>query len=420
LEGKIVRRAKTAHHLAKFSRLQNSHTRKTLSPVVVILLIAGLFVAFVGIDLLVNYAAKEPEVYVGVDIGFGDENDVKRVADAVQGYANLIIIGSLRVTTQKDNLTRVCDYLYQKGLSFIIYVGFGKEGNFPPQGPPAEFFNETVTRWGNKFLGAYMFDEPGGKQIDYASNRPDKPVPKADNNTDAAIHFILSIEPYLSLIRGRAFYSAPCLKLFTSDYALHWFDYLCGYDIVFGEFTGNQSRQLAIAQTRGAAGALGGDWGTMITWKYEQPPYLEDGEQLYDDMVIAYQNGAKYIVVFNSPDQNPPINEFGILLPEHFEAMKKFWNYAKTNPKPTQSPADTAYVIPGDFGFGFRRPDDNIWGLWPSNATAQKIWNDVNNTLLPTYGMRLDVVYENTTDNVPANLRYRNLIFWNGTKVEKP
>jgi hypothetical protein len=72
--------------------------------------------------------------------------------------------------------------------------------------------------------------------------------------------------------------------------------------------------------------------------------------------------------------------------------------------------------LPRDWGFGFRRPDDNIWGLWPADSIAPKVWNDTQQ-LLTTNGMNLDIVYETRIDNVPITLPYKTLIFWNGTTV---
>ena len=89
-------------------------------------------------------------------------------------------------------------------------------------------------------------------------------------------------------------------QLFTSDYALYWYDYEAGYNTVFAEFTMNYSRSLNIALCRGAATVQNKDWGVMITWTYTQPPYMENGTELYNDMVLAYENGAKYIIVFDS------------------------------------------------------------------------------------------------------------------------
>jgi hypothetical protein len=286
--------------------------RQTALTITVSVFVFGLLFGLVGVELLTRTeTAKDPELLVGVDLGFGDENDVYRIADVTKEYANLIILGSLNVTNDTAKLTRVCEYLYQNGFYFIIYVRF-RPGIFPPRGPDSAFVQQAVSRWGNRFLGLYIFDEPGGKQLDYLVTNPDKIVSRADNNSDAALHYVMSVNGFLLLYHD-FYYDASDVNLFTSDYGLYWYDYLCGYNSVFGEFVGNQSRQLSVALTRGAANSLGKDWGVIITWKYNQPPFLEESEQVYDDMVSAYQNGAKYIIVFNSPAQFPSTTPYGTL-----------------------------------------------------------------------------------------------------------
>jgi hypothetical protein len=396
---------------------------------------AGLrFVVFAAVFLLVVVVSSlvlvevlpkppQPDVLVGVDVAFGNEEDVYRVADAVRGFANLIILGTTAVTNDTAKLTRICDYLYQRGFSFIVYVGFAKEGYFPPNGPGPEFFNTTVKRWGDKFLGAYIFDEIGGKQLDYSSSNGDKPVPNATDYSDAAQKFVHILHNSVNLYKN-TYYNAPDLKTFTSDYGLYWFDYLFGYNAVFGEFVGNQSRQLAIARCRGAANVQNMSWGTMITWKYDRMPFLENGAELYNDMRLAYDNGADYVVVFDGSENQTATSSLGTLQPEHLDAMKQFWNYALSHQRPQKDPADTAYVLPRDYGFGFRGPNDNIWGLWypngssPADSLAPQIWSDAN-SLISTYGLKLDIVYETLSSDLAAALPYDRLIFWNGTTIQR-
>ena len=106
-------------------------------------------------------------------------------------------------------------------------------------------------------------------------------------------------------------------------------------------------------------------------------------------MVLAYQNGAKYIIIFDYPK----INELEILTNKHLKAIRKFWDYLKAFPHKAKYSARTAYVLPKDYGYGFRGPDDKIWGLWGPDELSPKIWNCANN-LLGTYDPELDVIYE--------------------------
>jgi hypothetical protein len=208
------------------------------------------------------------------------------------------------------------------------------------------------------------------------------------------------------------------LPLFTSDYALYWFDYKATYDVVFAEFGWNYSRTINVALCRGAANVQNRDWGVMITWTYTQPPdnesYLESGEELYNDLVLAYENGAKYILVF---DTNEDYTR-GVLREEegHFEALKRFWQYALDNPRPSNPPSDRiAYVLPKDYGYGFRGPNDTIWGLWKAaNYTDSfRISTEVGH-LLDRYPNNIDIIYDDGLET-SNSYGYGLIIYWNGT-----
>jgi hypothetical protein len=113
--------------------------------------------------------------------------------------------------------------------------------------------------------------------------------------------------------------------MFTSNYALYWFDYLAGYDTVFVELGWNHSRTRQIAQGREAANVQDKEWGAIIRWTYENPLYLENGTSLLEDMKTAYEAGAKCVIVFNLPHAEP----FSILKEEHFTAMQTFWDMTR-------------------------------------------------------------------------------------------
>jgi hypothetical protein len=199
------------------------------------------------------------------------------------------------------------------------------------------------------------------------------------------------------------------VPLFTSDYALYWFDYKAGYDTVLTEFGWNNSRQMDISLCRGSATVQGKDWGAMITWTYDQPPYLENGTQLYSDMKLAYDNGASYIVVFNDDG-----NGGAILGSDQLNAMQQFWQYAKTHSQPTSQSSDRiAYVLPDAYGYGFRGLNDSIWGYWQADNFADQQYTNVNNAL-QQYVNKLDVIYDDLSFPNYVSM-YSKLIFWNGT-----
>jgi hypothetical protein len=177
---------------------------------------------------------------------------------------------------------------------------------------------------------------------------------------------------------------------------------------------GNESRQRIIALNRGAATAFQREWGVIINWKYNQGPhYLENGSELYDDLALAYSAGAKYGVVFSYP--NTTDTSYGTLEDEHFTALKLFWGTLHSNPDIFGSnQPHVAYVLPEDYGFGFRRPDDHIWGLFSNDSLSAKIYNDVQ-TLTSRYGAQLDILYNEPKVTLPLLSSYRQVFFWNQT-----
>ena len=135
------------------SHVWGKAARRNLTVVSVLFLVFGVLVTLIGAALLVKEVTTDtddPPVYVGIDVAYDDEENVYKVADAVKGYVNLIVLGSLSVTTDTAKLTRVCDYLYNNGFSFIIYIGFNATSTqlpyLPPRGPDAQFFTDGIHR----------------------------------------------------------------------------------------------------------------------------------------------------------------------------------------------------------------------------------------------------------------------------------
>jgi len=367
---------------------------------VVVLMVVVLLLAVVIGGLLLK--EEQEEVFVGVEVGYDNVDDIVRFVDEVEKYVNLVVIGSLDVTTNATKLTAVCDYLHSKGLYFIPFMFITQYLEKP------DFFQVAKERWGEHFLGVYVSDEPGGRQFD-STNVP-KVVTEAENWSDAASQYVEGMNGGLQLFFSH-FEESADVTAFTSDYLLHWFDYEAGWDVVFAEFGWNFSRQLHVALCRGAAAVQNREWGAIVTWTYRNPPYIEDEEMLYRDLVLAYDNGAKYIIVFNYPTN---VTGYGILTEDHLDSMRRFWDYVNDVPQPTQV-SKTAYVLHEDYGYGFRGPDDRIWGLWGPDELSAKVWNETS-SLLAAYDKNLDIIYD--TAELSREQRYEKLIFWNGTTVQ--
>jgi hypothetical protein len=373
-----------------------------------------ILLLFAGINSYLNSDSDsgQVDVFVGVDVAHDNVTSLKERVDEVKAYTNFFVIGSSGITTDSAKLNDVCQYLNDSGLHFATYT-HTTNGSKNIVFNQSEWINYAKQRWSDNFLGLYAYDEPGGHQIDNVTDF--MLIKKADNYSDAANKYVENLTRILSEFKT---YDLPLL---TSDYALYEFDYRAGYDVVLAEYAWNHSRPLNTALCRGSATMHGKEWGVMITYThthaYDTQPYLASWPIIYIDMVTAYQNGAKYIVVFDYA-KDPTTNvTHGILTQWHLYAMKLFWQYAKEHPRTNCAVDDRmAYVLPKDYGYGFRGPNDWIWGLFSTDNLSSKIWNDVN-TWVEQNKPKIDVIYEDTLQYGTSN--YSKLVFWNGTITTK-
>ena len=200
------------------------------------------------------------------------------------------------------------------------------------------------------------------------------------------------------------------VNVMTSDYALYWWDYQGGYDTVFAELGWNNTVAQEIGLVRGAANLQGKSWGTIITWKYMQAPYLTDGNEMFEQMKTSYEAGAEYVIVFNyAEDMSGP---YGTLQDEHFQAIERFWKEVVQNPAIAHGgvKAEAVLVLPKDYGWGMRFRADKIWGLWEPDSTSEQIWNQLQQRL-DQFGTKLDIIYDDPA--FPVEGRYANVYYWN-------
>jgi hypothetical protein len=399
-----------------------------------IILAAVLLIALISISLFltVNMLSKQTstttrttnrQFYVGVEFAYADQfGELKALVDKVKDYTNLFVIGSVGISFNRTALDESADYINQSGLSFIVlftsYPMYNNTGGWSNNYSIFDWMKDAQQKYGNKFLGIYRFDEPGGNQLDGGQFQLIDKTNTAGGYAEVAQSYVGNLSSILKYYRDKG--GSP--QIFTSDYGLYWFDYASSYNTVFAEFVGkqsrfvgNQSKQQIIALDRGAAESFNKDWGIIVTWKYNQPPYLESGDELYSDLAQAYCTGAKYAVVFSYP--NITASAYGTLTDAHFAALQKFWYDIHNNTAAfVPSKAEVAYVIPKDFGFGFRSTSDTIWGLFPADnfTYTQKIWDDTN-LLLAKYYNNLNIIYDDPQVIGSTLNQYTKVYYWNQT-----
>ncbi len=342
------------------------------------------------------------DIYVGVDAAFGSVEETKQLIDQVKGYTNLFVVGSTATTWNLTRLNDVCQYLNDSDLNFMIFAHPAAEDYLLP----ADWLSNAQEKWSSSFLGLYTYDEPGGHQVDH--DYIFMCAQKASSIADAATTYVANLTYYLSLVKDG--WNTGNFPLFTSDYALQEYDYRAGYDAVFTEFWKNNSRPLAIALGRGAATVHGKEWGVMITGHLND---TSSGAQVYKDLVYAYEQGAKYVLVFDYPSLRG-----GLLAQEHFDALQQFWLYAQTHPRPETSASErVAFVAPKDFGSGFRGSNERLWGLFDADEWSVEVWNQTKNAV-DMFAPKLDIIYEDSPQI--TSVGYGKLVFWNGTEIASP
>jgi hypothetical protein len=176
-------------------------------------------------------------VYVGVTFSLNATSEARMLIDRVKHCTNLLIVDSGPVSKNETALNEICDYAVGAGLNVIVYFGkFDQSWQIP-------WLDTAKQRWGNRFLGIYFYDEPAGSLLDTEDESLNSNAPKTYD--EMAELFVSSWQtmPGLHTMKARP---TP-LPAFTSDYALYWFDYLAGYDVVFTQFGWNHTRAQDIA-----------------------------------------------------------------------------------------------------------------------------------------------------------------------------
>jgi hypothetical protein len=377
--------------------------------VIALLFITSSFFAFNPI----NQSQGNEQFFVGVEFAYTNDfdstqsnlNNLKNLVDKIKNYTNLIIIGLPQISLNQTELNDSCKYIFNSDLYFIILFTDSAKYTYDLNA----WTDTAKSEYGEKFLGVYRIDEPGGKELDNNANRF-LDVNKFDinikNYSAASQTYIDLLGTHIQILNQRLY-----SKIFTSDYAMYWFDYKAGYETVFTELGWNNSKPISIALCRGAAVAHNKNWGAIITWTYNSTPFIESGPELYNDLVLAYSAGAKYVAVFNYPQNGP----YGILTQEHFEALERFWSYIHSKPQSSTTPSNrVCYVLPEGYGFGFRNEHDSIWGIWQADDLSYKVWTDVKR-LINQYGSALDIIYYDSNSTNSILNSYHKVFFYNQT-----
>ncbi|MCW3999083.1 MAG: hypothetical protein NWE93_02455 [Candidatus Bathyarchaeota archaeon] len=408
---------------------------------------------------------EPPPAYVGIAYCGDTVAQGKQLIDHVKDYSNLFVLQSGLLQRDFEGVNELGDYAVDAGMYFLPYFGNFVEESFSewlaaakerwgshlvgvyygdePGGKMLDDYvtytdqatGDTITK--TKY-GDVVVEKANGVVINYQFDGAIRlSEPQKDGvginsealfNPDGTIQTIrsaqegFSYQTYQQLNSSRPFqniddtaqrfqdkdkdkisYLKQQTQVFTSDYQLYWFDYQAGYDVVLGQLGWNLSVNQQIAFLRGAADLQHKDWGAVITWKYQSPPYLDSGAEILGQLETAYQCGAKYLIIFNYYSQDS--GEYGTMQTEHFEALHTFWKneIIEGQHSPNSIVADAALVLPPNYGWGSRWAQDKIWGIYPADEQTLRIWDTMQKTL-KDYGLKVNVVFEDPAYPLPASI----------------
>ncbi len=425
-------------------------------PIIITVLIAGIIVTQLG------QSSKPAKVYVGVTYGGDTVEGGKMLIDKVKGYTNLFALQSGLLQRDLDSVSELGDYAVASGMYFLPYFGNFVQESFvgwlqmakerwgdhflgvyhgdEPAGKVLDAYVTFDTASGDSITktpyGDVVLQKTNGVIINYdleGAIHLYEPIPGVDLNSEATFYPNGSIQTVREAPNGfsyhtyselatskpfktldditEAFYNrdssninflANSTKVFTSDYALEWFDYKAGYDVVWAQIGWNLTLAQQIAPVRGAAEVQNKSWGAVITWKYQQQPYLADKDEILEQMNTLYECGAKYIVLFNYYGENA--GKYGTMEQQHFDALQAFWEQTVMNPDKQWGSikADSVVVLPHNYGYGARWMDDHIWGVFKPDIQTHEIWKTMQQAL-EEQGLKTDVVYADQDYSLPAS-----------------
>lgn len=393
------------------SGVRGSLTRKGLASLLLIavLLTSAILTSYFFLGQGQTEAASPAKCYVGVAFCGNTSAEAKLLIDRVKNYTNLLILQSGPVSKNETAMNEICDHAVAAGLKIIVYFGDLNPRFLTNQTMwRVDWVKTAGQRWNDSLLGVYYYDEPGGIWLETDWSQYTRAFNLNSTYASAANIFARGFQrdPGTVLLRNNS------IPIVVSDWALYWFDYLSGYDVVFAEVGWNHTMQQDVALARGAATLQNKTWGVIVTWKYTEAPYLASGDEVLGQMIDAYAAGAKYIVLFNYPQMED--NPYGAMKDEHFKALEEFWSQTVSKPAIQFGSASPSalLVLPSNYGWGMRNPNDTIWGMWGPDEKSPAIWN-ISRGLLDLYGFRLDIVYDDP--NFPIASYYTRVYYWNQT-----
>jgi len=94
-------------------------------------LLALVFVAGILVYVESQPDLKAPDIFFGIDAAYDNMTALKQRVDQVRSFTNFFIVGSYGVTFNKTRVDDLCQYLYDRGLSFAVFAHTNRDSDMP-------------------------------------------------------------------------------------------------------------------------------------------------------------------------------------------------------------------------------------------------------------------------------------------------
>ena len=135
---------------------------------IILLITTALVASFNTLYPAVDQKGILDQAYIGVAFCGNTSAEAKLLIDRVKDYTNLFILQSGPISTNETAIDEICNYAVDSGLNLIVYFGDLNPYILSLKHLEwrATWVSSAKTRWGDKFLGIYYYDEPGGLWLD--------------------------------------------------------------------------------------------------------------------------------------------------------------------------------------------------------------------------------------------------------------
>ena len=129
--------------------------------------IAVVVLVFAFLELILPYFEANTEsqqlsksgFHVGASFCGNTSAQAKLLIERVKNYTNLFVVQSGPVSTNETSMNEIVDYAVKSSLDVIVYFGYFHYSRQIP------WLDHAKQQWGIHFLGVYLNDEPGGRQL---------------------------------------------------------------------------------------------------------------------------------------------------------------------------------------------------------------------------------------------------------------